>query len=73
MKKVIVLSSITYALKAQELLKNNGIYSNITRSKGVRSIRGCGYGVVFDSALFEKAQALLINSGIPILGSVEEK
>ena len=73
MKKVIVLSSITYALKAQELLKNNGVYSNITRSKAVKNIRGCGYGVSFDSALFEKSQSLLINSGIPIIGSTEEK
>ncbi len=73
MKKVIVLSSITYALKAQELLKSNGIYANITRSKAVRSVRGCGYGLIFDSALTEKAQDILIKSGIPIIGSTEEK
>lgn len=73
MKKVIVLSSITYALKAQELLKSNGIYSNITRSKAVRSVRGCGYGISFDEAVTEKAQSLLVKAGIPIIGSVEEK
>ncbi len=73
MKKVIVLSSITYALKGQELLKNNGIYSNIVRSKAVRNLRGCGYGLSFDIALTEKAQGLLIKAGIPIIGSVEEK
>lgn len=73
MKKVIVLSSITYALKAQELLKNNGIYANITRSKAVRNVRGCGYGISFEETLTEKAQSLLINSGIPIIGSTEEK
>ena len=73
MKKVIVLSSITYALKAQEILKKNGIYANITRSKAVKSVRGCGYGISFDSALTEKAQGLLIQSGVPIVGSAEEK
>ncbi len=73
MKKVIVLSSITYALKAQELLKNNGVYASITRSKAVRSVRGCGYGISFDEALLEKSQELLIKSGIPIVGSTEEK
>ncbi len=73
MKKVIVLSSITYALKAQDLLKNNGIYANIVRSKSVRNVRGCGYGIGFDSALSEKAQALIIAAGIPIVGSVDEK
>ncbi len=73
MKKVIVLSSVTYALKAQELLKNNGIFSKITRSKAVRSVRGCGYGVSVDSALSEKTESLLISSGIPIIGSIDEK
>ncbi len=73
MKKVIILSSITYALKAQELLKNNGIYANIVRSKSVKSVRGCGYGIGFDTALSEKAHSLLISAGIPIVGSIDEK
>ncbi len=73
MKKVIVLSSITYALKAQELLKNNGIYANVTRSKTVRNIRGCGYGLSFDNLLAEKANDIILAAGIPIVGSAEEK
>lgn len=73
MKHIIVLSSVTYALKAQDILKNNGIYANITRSKTVRNIRGCGYGISFDPMLLEKVQNLLIQSGIPIIGSTEEK
>lgn len=73
MKKVIVLSSITYALKAQELLKSNGIYANITRSKAVRNIRGCGYGISFDEAVYDIAQSIVTKSGIPIIGSTEEK
>lgn len=73
MTKVIVFSSITYALKAQELLKGNGIYSKITRSKAVRSVRGCGYGISVDSLVSEKSQNLLVASGIPIIGSIDEK
>ena len=73
MKKVIVLSSITYALKAQELLKNNGVYTKITRSRSVKSVRGCGYGIVVSDSLYEKAQYLLASSGISIVGSAEEK
>lgn len=73
MKKIIVLSSITYALKAQELLKNNGIYANVTRSRTVKNVRGCGYGLSFDPALTEKAQELIIKAGIPIVGSADEK
>ncbi|MBE6682950.1 MAG: DUF3343 domain-containing protein [Ruminococcaceae bacterium] len=73
MKKVIVLSSVTYALKAQEILKNNGIYSNLTRSRAVKSVRGCGYGISFDEISSEKAQSLIVGAGIPIIGSTEEK
>lgn len=73
MKKTIVLTSVTYALKVQELLKTNGIYSNITRSRAVKSVRGCGYGVSFDINLYEKVMYLLEQNGIPIIGSIEEK
>ncbi len=73
MKKVIVLSSVTYALKAQELLKNDGIYSKLTRSRSVRNIRGCGYGIAVDVSNAEKAEAILRSAGIPIIGSTQEK
>ena len=73
MKKTIVLTSVTYALKAQELLKSNGIFANISRSKAVKSVRGCGYGVSFDKTLYEKAMQLIEQNGIPIIGSIDEK
>ena len=73
MKKIIVFSSITYALKAQELLKSNGVYANITRSRAVRNLRGCGYGLSFDGLLADKANDMILAAGIPIVGSTEEK
>ena len=73
MKKTIVLSSVTYALKAQELLKSNGIYASVSRSRAVRSVRGCGYGISFDITLYEKAKAILEQNAIPIIGSIDEK
>ena len=73
MKKVIVLSSITYALKAQEILKQNSIYANITRSKAVRNVRGCGYGIGVDESVYEKTMAILTQIGIPMVGMTEEK
>ncbi|MBR4279314.1 MAG: DUF3343 domain-containing protein [Clostridia bacterium] len=73
MKKIIVLTSVTYALKAQEILKDNGIYSKIERSKAVRNLRGCGYGLAFDKHLEEKVYALLSQNSIPTVGSIDEK
>lgn len=73
MKKTIVLTSVTYALKAQEILKSNGIYANISRSKAVKSVRGCGYGVSFDATYYEKVMQLFEQNSIPIIGSIDEK
>ena len=73
MKTIIVLSSITYALKAQELLKKEGIFSKISRSKSVRSIRSCGYGVALSAESAEKANQIILSANIPIVGSTEEK
>ena len=73
MKRVIVLTSITYALKAQSILRENGIYANLTRSSVVQRVRGCGYGVSFNDSLTERAEALLQEERIPMLGSVTEK
>lgn len=73
MNKVIVLTSITYALKAQELLRANGINANLTRSPSVRKVRGCGYGVKFAEENEKRASELIEQSGIPTLGSVDDK
>ncbi len=73
MKKVIVFSSVTYALRAQEILKYNGIYANLTRSRAVKNVRGCGYGISFDPAYLSRAEGLLVQAGVPMLGSVDEK
>ena len=72
MKTVTVLSSVTYALKAQEILKKNGIYAEITRSRAVRSVRGCGYGVSYDPKFARYASELLAREGVPSLGTVED-
>ncbi|MBO4452477.1 MAG: DUF3343 domain-containing protein [Clostridia bacterium] len=73
MKKTIVLSSITYALKARDILAGHGIRAEIVRSRAVKSVRGCGYGLSLDPALLSAAQALLASEGVPVLGSVDEK
>ena len=73
MRKTIVLSSVTYALKAKDLLAAHGIRAEIVRSRAVRNVRGCGYGISFDAALLASAQSILASEGVPTLGSVDEK
>lgn len=73
MKKVIILTSVTYALRAQEILKQNGIRAELTRSRAVKSVRGCGWGIAFAPQYYETAVRLLVQSGVPTVGSVDEK
>ncbi len=73
MKIVLVLTSITYAQKALDLLTENGIPARLVRSRSVKKIRGCGYGVKFDEKYSDEAERLIQLHNIPNLGSVEEE
>ncbi len=73
MEPILVLSSITYAMKARDLLKDNGIPSLLTRSAAIRKVRGCGYGVRISRENRDKAEALLKGAGIHVLGIAFEK
>ena len=71
--KIIVLSSVTYALRAIDILKENSINADLTRSAAVKKLRGCGYGVAVKNENHEKALSLLTENGINIVGETEEK
>ena len=68
---IFVLSSITYALEAQEILKNEQIVSSLTRSAAIRKVRGCGYGLRIRRKDRTRAEAILQQRGIRILGVTE--
>lgn len=70
---ILVLSSVTYALEAKEILGKQQIHSALTRSAAIRKVRGCGYGVRVGSADRARAEALLRDAGIRVLGSVQDK
>ncbi len=67
MKNTIILSSVTYAMKAQRLLNSAGVNCNIVKSDGVRAVKGCGYGVQIYGDI-NGAADILRKNGIRILG-----
>ncbi len=73
MEFILVLSSVTYAMKARDILAAQGIRSELTRSSAIRKVRGCGYGLRIRLQDRESAERLLIQSGINILGITQEK
>ena len=72
MKNVIIVSSVTYAMKGQSALSERGITSARTRAEGVRCVKGCGYGLRIYGDISEAALTLKRN-GIRILGYTEER
>ena len=70
MDQIFVLSSVTYALKAQQLLQEKQISSSLTRSAPVRKVRGCGYGIRVRGSDRSRAEEILQNANIRILGTV---
>ena len=68
METIIVLTSMTYAAKAQEILKMNGISSTLTRNAQIRQIRGCGYGIQIDTNILQETEKILKENGIKIAG-----
>lgn len=68
---VIVLSSVTYALKAQRILMTQGISSLIEKLTSTQSKRGCGYGVRVADATLERALTVLKKERIRVTDTVK--
>ncbi len=68
MDTVIVLTSMTYAYKAQEILNRHKINNSLTRNAQTSRIRGCGYGLRIDESQSGYVQRLLLENGIKIAG-----
>ncbi len=69
-KPLIVVSSVTYAMKARELLLRHGIKGYVERIPKTAET-GCGYGVyVPDGA--DAAEKILRDNSIRILGRMEQ-
>ena len=68
-KPLIMVSSLTYAMKGKELLNRNGFNANLVRTPRRKNVEGCGYSIVVSNNV-DDAESLLNENGIPILGRV---
>lgn len=69
---LILVNSITYAIKGRDLLRANGHKSYIEKTPGNLDSHGCGYSIiVYDKP--DKAVSLLKSNGIKILGTSERE
>ena len=67
---LIMVSSITYAMKSKDILSRKGFKAYVERVPHTSEDVGCGYGVYVPQRT-EEAQQILERSGIEILGRIE--
>ena len=68
-KTLIMVSSVTYAIKGRDLLRNHGIKAYIERTPNASDRVGCGYSITV-SGNVRTAIELLKSAGIKVLGTV---
>lgn len=68
-KPIIMLSSITYAMKSRDILFQYGIQSYVERTSRSTSV-GCGYSIYVPNRT-DEAEEILVGLGIKVYGRLE--
>ena len=68
-KPIIMVSSITYAMKGRDLLNNRGFTAYLQRTPKMTGVSGCGYSIHVPHHI-DEAVELLQQAGIKILGQM---
>lgn len=66
-----MLSSVTQAMKAKQLLKKQSIYSEVVKTSRYSTKKGCGYSIVLYKNI-EQGVQILKENGIEILNITGE-
>ena len=69
-RQFIMVTSITYAMKAKSILKDYGIYVDIVKSPKYSKQARCSYSLILYKNI-DKAVKLLKENGIEVLGITE--
>lgn len=71
-QELILVPSVTYAMKAKSVLDNNRIKSFIQRTPKNTGIKSCGY-CLYVPHRADEAEELLRTEGIRVLGRAERE
>ena len=69
--KYIIVSSVTYAMKAKGELDSHGISARIEKIKNVKKLGGCGYGLKLSNIDTGVASRYLTLAGIKIIDIID--
>lgn len=68
---ILVMSSVTYALKAQGILDREGIGTRLEKLNKSQTLRGCGYGLRIEKSKVEKATGILKDEHIRLMEIID--
>ena len=71
-KTLLILNSITYAMKGRDLLLAHRIKADITRVPKSETLHGCGYGLLVYRD-HEQARKILARAGIKVINQIEQE
>ena len=70
-KQLLMFSSITYAMKAKQILSKHNIASEIQRTPKNKNSAGCGYSLFVPNNI-DEAERILKDNGIKMLGKADK-
>lgn len=71
-KTLIIVSSITYAIRGRDILTSNGYRAYIANTPGHLDKMGCSYSIAVTGNA-DLAEKILRENGIKVLGRIEQK
>lgn len=71
-RPLIMLSSVTHAMRGKQLLIKNGIIADIVRTPKTAQNRSCGYSL-FVPRRTDEAEEMLKRNGFKILGRTDRE
>lgn len=69
-KPLIMVTSITYAMKGRQILLDEGFHADLMRTPRNSSGKGCGYSIYVPTNT-DSAEKVLIDAGIKVLGRTD--
>ncbi|MCI1966379.1 MAG: DUF3343 domain-containing protein [Oscillospiraceae bacterium] len=69
-RPLILVGSITNAIKSRNILARAGIHSNVERIPRSNANRGCGY-CIYVPVRTDEAEIILLRYGVPVSGRAE--
>ena len=74
MKEIFVITgTVTYAMKAKEILLSNGYFAEVKKWNDKTGKYGCGYGVKVAKIGADEARKILLENGVKIVDIIVRK